>query len=409
MSLDEIWDAPISPARSENSPNPVKSSTGTQKRSRPSLFLSDSDDELPVTTKSVPPEVDAMFEDMDNDEDLVFKPLAPALDLEALRRNAEAKHAKRATSQPSLTPHQILPSSSPGRDNHDENEGGWASKDKKSGQSGEGDKKERKKLPKLDEERLLGPNGFPQLIKDTKNFRIKGKGHEASDLGRLLQTYQFWAHKMYPKTQFGDTVERVEKLCHSKRMHVALSVWRDEANGLVNGKKPGYDEDDVIDLTSGPEEGLDAPRSDAEEKNASSGPASLPPSSEAEDDYDDFDIDAVIREEEQRLAVMRAANASEPTPQTTSKGTYRSQPTTDSMDIDEDAMWDDLEAFNKSSPPSAPQIDGTRTSEKSVTHDQDEDMWDVVRELEDNETSSTVSIGDTTRATNDEGWDDMYT
>jgi hypothetical protein len=25
---------------------------------------------------------------------------------------------------------------------------------------------------------------------------------------------------MYPKTQFKDTVDRVEKLCHSKRMHV---------------------------------------------------------------------------------------------------------------------------------------------------------------------------------------------
>src|SRR5882762_10081140 len=45
---------------------------------------------------------------------------------------------------------------------------------------------------------------------------------QTTDLNRLLQVYQFWAHKMYPKTQFKDTVDRVEKLCHSKRMHVRL-------------------------------------------------------------------------------------------------------------------------------------------------------------------------------------------
>jgi hypothetical protein len=30
----------------------------------------------------------------------------------------------------------------------------------------------------LDEMRLLGKDGFPQLLKDTKNFKPKGKGHE---------------------------------------------------------------------------------------------------------------------------------------------------------------------------------------------------------------------------------------
>lgn len=43
---------------------------------------------------------------------------------------------------------------------------------------------------------------------------------QVSDLNRLLQTYQFWAHKMYPKTPFNDSVQRIEKLCHGKRMHV---------------------------------------------------------------------------------------------------------------------------------------------------------------------------------------------
>jgi replication fork protection complex subunit Csm3/Swi3 len=109
--------------------------------------------------------------------------------------------------------------------------------------------KKRKPLPKLDETRLLGKDGFPQLLKDTKNFKPKGKGHEviiiiiftshllapvltadvwtdatastqAMDLDRVLQIYQFWSHKLYPKTRFKETVDRVEKLCHSKRMQV---------------------------------------------------------------------------------------------------------------------------------------------------------------------------------------------
>nr|GAT53211.1 predicted protein [Mycena chlorophos] len=105
-------------------------------------------------------------------------------------------------------------------------------------------KKPRKKLPRLDEGRLVGDNGFPQLIHDTKHFRVKGKGHEASDLNRLLNVYQFWTHKLYPKTPFKETVERVEKLCHSKRMQNMLSQWRDEAHGKPP-PEPDADEDDV--------------------------------------------------------------------------------------------------------------------------------------------------------------------
>lgn len=35
-----------------------------------------------------------------------------------------------------------------------------------------------------------------------------------------MQIYQFWSHKMYPKGYFSANVQRVEKLCHSKRMIV---------------------------------------------------------------------------------------------------------------------------------------------------------------------------------------------
>jgi hypothetical protein len=45
---------------------------------------------------------------------------------------------------------------------------------------------------------------------------------QAKDLKRLLQMYQFWAVKMYPRSDFRETTEKVEKLCRSRRMQVGL-------------------------------------------------------------------------------------------------------------------------------------------------------------------------------------------
>ncbi len=70
-----------------------------------------------------------------------------------------------------MMPHEVLPSSSPPRDLE---KGEEKDKDDKKEQ-----KKEKKKIARLNEALLVGPSGFPQLIKDTKDFKIKGKGHEA--------------------------------------------------------------------------------------------------------------------------------------------------------------------------------------------------------------------------------------
>ncbi|KAG1756716.1 Swi3-domain-containing protein [Suillus paluster] len=413
MSLDDIWDAPIVPTCAVTLHSDT---TSPQKRPRETLFLSDSDDEdeQPAPkrpTSSAPrPDVDALFADIDKDESeeedgLRYKPLAPALDLEALRKQAAAKHA--------LTPHQILPSSSPPRDvgpNEDDEEG----KDNK-GKGKEG-KKERKKVTILDEESLVGAAGFPQLITNIKDFRVKGKGHEHSDLQRILQVYQFWTHRLYPKTPFKDTVERIEKLCHSKRMQVRLSVWHDEAKGLVNGKKlEETDGDDVIDLTDPNIE--DADVSTKNDDSSSLRVPSLPPSSDAEDD--DFDIDAVVREEEKRLAAFRAERSASPAPPAP-KARYKNLPAevADEMDVDEEALWNDLEAFDDIIPNPAPPTPKNRESNLLA---EDEEMWDMVRELEREEHTASKQLpvssvlitpsaesANTSLGTNDEDFDDIY-
>jgi replication fork protection complex subunit Csm3/Swi3 len=112
-------------------------------------------------------DINAIFADIENDD--FFRSIDnSAPDLDAIRREAAAKHTSAL--------HEILPSSSPAREVGD---GDARTRNAVNGEGEkDGEKKERKKVPKLDEARLLGANGFPQLIADTKHFTPKGKGHE---------------------------------------------------------------------------------------------------------------------------------------------------------------------------------------------------------------------------------------
>lgn len=111
--------------------------------------------------------------------------------------------------------------------------------------------KKRRTVAKMNDERLLGPTGFPKLLEDSKRFKSKGKGHEVrsrgdasqrafvfallrttatestlplqkQDLKRLMTMYQLWAHQMYPKTNLRDTLQTVEKLCHKRSVQVRV-------------------------------------------------------------------------------------------------------------------------------------------------------------------------------------------
>jgi len=153
------------------------------KRPRQSLFYADSDDDLEsgpsnATVLKAPPaqeiDIDALFEGLD-DEETNSRPLPAIVNEEELTRQAEARYKKNAS--PLLTPHEILPSSSPSRDASGKAGGKGREKAK------EGDeKKARKRQLRLDENLLLSPTGFPQLMKMTKDFTIKGKGHEVSSV-----------------------------------------------------------------------------------------------------------------------------------------------------------------------------------------------------------------------------------
>ncbi|KAI7180730.1 hypothetical protein KC343_g12456 [Hortaea werneckii] len=88
-------------------------------------------------------------------------------------------------------------------------------------------RKKRAPVPKLDETLLLSHAGIPKLRQTGKKFRFKGKGHEFSDIERLLNMYQLWMDDMYPRAKFRDAVTMVEKVGHSKRMQITRRGWMD--------------------------------------------------------------------------------------------------------------------------------------------------------------------------------------
>jgi len=99
--------------------------------------------------------------------------------------------------------------------------------------------KPRVKIPKLDADRLCSQPGIPkmrELLRSgqlKKKLRLKGKGHEFSDMARLLNYYQMWLDNLYPRAKFADALQLVEKAGHGKRMQVMRKAWIDEG-------KPGY-------------------------------------------------------------------------------------------------------------------------------------------------------------------------
>ena len=105
--------------------------------------------------------------------------------------------------------------------------------------------KKRIPNPKLDEQRLLSEPGIPKLRALARSGRIakklhfKGKGHEFSDVGKLLNYYQLWLDDLFPRAKFGDGLTMIEKVGHSKRMAVMRKEWIDEG-------KPGYARDKAL-------------------------------------------------------------------------------------------------------------------------------------------------------------------
>ena len=195
--INDIWDLPVETSVSHlPADNPNGDGSGNTSPSRASshpLFLPSDDDEdttaaaAAATATAAEPtnpqnaDIDALFEGLDDMDDS-FHELAPSLDLDALRREADARNTRAVRAEiAAMVPTAELSSAAAGnKTNANGRKGGALDGIGGEGEAEDDEKKKRKPVPKLDEARLLGKNGFLQLIKDTKHFKPKGKGHEVN-------------------------------------------------------------------------------------------------------------------------------------------------------------------------------------------------------------------------------------
>ncbi|XP_060116075.1 TIMELESS-interacting protein isoform X2 [Heteronotia binoei] len=113
----------------------------------------------------------------------------------------------------------LPPPASPGGEDEEETE------EKKSSQNPTR-KGVRRPMPKLDAQRLTSERGLPALRNMFDNVQFKRKGHEAADLKMLVTRMEHWAHRLFPKLQFEDFVERVECLGNKKEVQTCLKRIR---------------------------------------------------------------------------------------------------------------------------------------------------------------------------------------
>lgn len=76
---------------------------------------------------------------------------------------------------------------------------------------------------KLDPERLKGPRGIAVIENAFKDFKFHGKGYERDDLNRVMKRLEHWAHRLYPRFQFDDCLDKIEKLGQKKAVQVNMA------------------------------------------------------------------------------------------------------------------------------------------------------------------------------------------
>ncbi|XP_075288220.1 TIMELESS-interacting protein [Opisthocomus hoazin] len=124
----------------------------------------------------------------------------------------------------------LPPPASPGSD-----DGGWAQANGEPDGNQQSQTKDsavaprkavKRPMPKLDAQRLISERGLPALRHLFDNVKFKGKGHEAEDLKTLIRHMEHWAHRLFPKLQFEEFIDRVESLGNKKEVQTCLKRIR---------------------------------------------------------------------------------------------------------------------------------------------------------------------------------------
>ncbi|CAN0923873.1 TIMELESS-interacting protein, partial [Linum grandiflorum] len=90
-------------------------------------------------------------------------------------------------------------------------------------------KKVPRTRPKLTPELLLSDDGLGFVLRYfPKNFKFRGRGHEASDLGHLIGLYSEWHKHLLPYYSFDQFIQRVERVAATRRVKMCISALRDK-------------------------------------------------------------------------------------------------------------------------------------------------------------------------------------
>ncbi|KXJ84171.1 hypothetical protein RP20_CCG018321 [Aedes albopictus] len=87
---------------------------------------------------------------------------------------------------------------------------------------------------------LCGPRGIIDMENYFKDMKFKGKGHEREDLDAVMKRMQHWAHRMFPKYGFDDSLAAIENLGRKKQTQSYMNKYR---MGLLEPELPPADDD----------------------------------------------------------------------------------------------------------------------------------------------------------------------
>lgn len=86
--------------------------------------------------------------------------------------------------------------------------------------------KVKRKLVTLNAERLKGPRGIIAIDDFFNNVKLKGRGHEKDDLKDIMKRLEHWAHRMFPKYHFDDSLAKIERLGRKKEIAIHMTRYR---------------------------------------------------------------------------------------------------------------------------------------------------------------------------------------
>ncbi len=125
------------------------------------------------------------------------------------------------------------------------------SNEKKSGRA----TKKRRVLPKVDSEKLVGPDGLAKLTEQGPKLKFKdskkSKNATIENLRTVINFYRTWAHALCPQMKFKDVIFQSENICKEKRLKNHLDVLRGEAKNKQNdnylsGRTLSDDDDELV-------------------------------------------------------------------------------------------------------------------------------------------------------------------